>query len=52
MTAVKVIIIADDHGHISLEVEGPVRGKAGLLALLDEARKLAGQMRERGVTDG
>jgi len=51
MSAIKVIIIVDDHGgrnggHISLEVEGPVRGKAGLLALLDSARDLATQMRE------
>jgi hypothetical protein len=42
---VKLIIIVDDHGHISLEAEGPVRGREGILTLLDEARKLAEQMK-------
>jgi len=44
MAVVKVIIVADDSGHVSVEAEGPLRGKAGLLALLDAARELAEQM--------
>jgi ribosomal protein S28E/S33 len=40
---VKLIIIADE-SHISLETEGPVRGKDGILALLDAARELAEQV--------
>lgn len=47
MAAVKVIIVADDSGHISLETEGPIRGREGLLALLDAARVLASQMKLR-----
>ena len=46
VSVVKLIVVADDQGHISLEVAGPVRGKAGVLALLDEARKLAEQMKD------
>jgi len=43
MTTVKVIIVADDAGSISLETIGPVRGKDGLRTLLREALKLAEQ---------
>lgn len=43
MTTVKVIIVADDAGSISLETVGPIRGKDGLCVLLREALKLAEQ---------
>lgn len=39
-----VTIVVDRAGHMSLETEGPVKGKTGLLALLDAAKELAGQM--------
>lgn len=39
-----MIIVADDSGHISVETEGPLRGKEGLLALLEAAREIASQM--------
>lgn len=40
---IKVIITVDDHGHIVLDATGPVNGKAGLLALLEEAHRMAGE---------
>lgn len=40
---VSVTITADDSGHVSVDITGPVAGKAGVLALLDEARQLVEQ---------
>jgi hypothetical protein len=44
MQSVRVTITVEEPGRISVEIEGPLNGKAGLLALLDAAREVAEQM--------
>lgn len=39
-----MVIVVDQHGHMSIDTTGPIKGQAGALALLDEARKLVEQM--------
>jgi hypothetical protein len=46
MVRVKVIIVLDSSGAMTIDIEGPIKGKEGLLALLDSARTMAEQMRE------
>jgi hypothetical protein len=41
-----VMIATDRTGRIDIAVRGPVKGKDGLLALLDGARKIVEQWRE------
>jgi hypothetical protein len=41
---VRVRITADYTGRIDVSVTGPVKGKGGLLALLDAATRIAEQM--------
>jgi hypothetical protein len=41
---VMVIITADHTGRVDVMARGPIKGKAGLLLLLDQARKMAEQM--------
>jgi hypothetical protein len=41
---ITVIIRTDHTGRIDLAVRGPIKGKAGLLVLLDAARRIAEQM--------
>jgi len=41
-----VIIRTDWTGRIVVSVQGPIKGRAGLLALLDAARQIAEQMDE------
>jgi hypothetical protein len=43
-----LVIIIDELGHISLESTGIPIDKAGILIVLEEARKLAEQMRDPG----
>jgi hypothetical protein len=43
MTQVKVIIVADDSGTITVETHGPIAGKDGLCELLQAALDLARQ---------
>ena len=43
---VRVIIRTDSTGQITVAVYGPIKGKAGLLALLDAAKRIAQNMTE------
>jgi hypothetical protein len=43
---ITVIIDTDYTGRIDIAVRGPIKGKAGLLALLDAARRIAEQMED------
>ncbi len=45
MSKVTVVIVVDEHGHMTIDAAGPLRGRDGMLTLLDEARKLAEQMK-------
>jgi hypothetical protein len=43
---VTVIITVDRTGRIDVIARGPIKGKGGLLALLDGARRIAEQMKD------
>jgi hypothetical protein len=45
---VTVIITADRTGRIDVIARGPLKGKAGLLTLIDAAREIAEQMNDDG----
>ena len=45
MTQIRIGITVDDKGILTMEIHGPVKGKEGLITLLEEAIKLAGQIR-------
>jgi len=47
---ITVIIHTDYTGRIDMQVRGPIKGKAGLLVLLDAARKIAEQMEDDPAT--
>lgn len=40
---ITVTITVDDKGHMTVEVDGPIKGKEGLLAILGAASTLAEQ---------
>jgi len=46
---VRVMITADYTGRIDISVAGPIKGKAGLLSLIDGVRRIVEQMSDEDV---